>query len=213
MDLFYLQDSRNHAYVGDGLSFWAKDGKGYVTDLAKAELFTLDQATGYRDTDIPWPKDYIDARTRLGVDCQVVEINEAFASIAEVAPSKVEFYLQKPKAWNGNNLIWLCEGGVFTSDLSRAVRVPAAHVPEWTRKFGQSGAVAWPYTYIDAHSRRLVERDDVSIKEALHGTGIELPKPERPRMMMFNCSGCGRFVSDAQRFQHNCLNCGADNRP
>lgn len=213
MSQFYLQDSRDHAYVGDGLSFWGFRGEGYVTDLDKAQLFTRDDACDHRDTDIPWPKDYIDARTRLGVDCQVVEINEAFASISDVAPRKVEFYLQKPKAWNGNNLIWLCADGVFTSDLSKAVRVPAVHVPEWTRKLGQYGAVAWPCSYIDAHSRRLVERDDVSMKEALRGTGIKLPKLKRPRIMMLNCHGCGRFISDEGRFISDCRNCGADNRP
>ncbi len=35
-DQFYLQDSRNHAYVGDGLSFWGFGGSGNITDLAKA---------------------------------------------------------------------------------------------------------------------------------------------------------------------------------
>ena len=39
-DQFYLQDSRNHAYVGDGLSFWGFGGSGYVTDLAKAQVFS-----------------------------------------------------------------------------------------------------------------------------------------------------------------------------
>ena len=91
--------------------------------------------------------------------------------------------------------------------------VPRAHTVTWIGKLGQSGAVVWPKPYIDAHSRRLVERDDVSIKEALRGTGIKLPKPKKSRPMMFNCDGCGRFISDAQRFEHNCLNCGADNRP
>ncbi|SDH70658.1 hypothetical protein SAMN05444503_105219 [Pseudomonas sp. BS3767] len=59
MSQFYLQDSRSH--VGDGLTFWALGG-GYTTNLDKAELFTLKQARGNRDTDIPWPKAYIDER-------------------------------------------------------------------------------------------------------------------------------------------------------
>ncbi len=209
MDEFYLQDSREHAYVGDGLSFWAPKGGGYITDLDKAALFTLEQATSHRDTDIPWPKKYIDARVRIGVDCQCVALSEAL----EQHPDAPEFYIQKPKAWNGNNLIWLCEDAVFTSDLSKAVRVPRAHTISWIGKLGQSGAVVWPCAYIDSHSRRLVERDDVSIKEALPGTGIKLPKPKKPRVQMLNCSGCGRFITDEQRYQYDCLNCGADNRP
>lgn len=207
--LFYLQDSRDHAYVGDGLSFWGFKGAGYVTGLDKAELFTAEQAQGYRETDIPWPKDYIDARTRLGVDCQVVEIREAL----DQHPEAAELYMQKPKAWNGNNLIWLMADGGFTSDLSKAVRVARADTISMIGRCGQTGGIAWPCAYIDAHSRRLVERDDVNLKQALRDTGIKVPKPKKPRMMMFNCHGCGRFISDRQRFQHNCFNCGADNRP
>lgn len=60
-DQFYLQDSRSHAYVGDGLSFWGLGGSGYVTDLAMAQVFTRDGACDHRDTDIPWPKAYVDA--------------------------------------------------------------------------------------------------------------------------------------------------------
>lgn len=209
MTQFYLQDSRPHAYVGDGLSFWGLGGSGYVTDLAKAQLFTRDGALDHRETDIPWPKDYIDARARIGVDCQYVEIREAL----DQHPDAAEFYMQKPKAWNGNNLIWLKADGSFTSDLSKAVRVARAHTINMIGRCGQTGGIAWPCAYIDTHSRRLVERDDVDVKEALRGTGIVLPKQQKPRMMMFNCAGCGRFVSDQQRFEHNCRHCGQDNRP
>lgn len=208
-DEFYLQDSRDHAYVGDGLSFWGFKGSGYVTDLDKAQLFTKDGACDHRDTDIPWPKDYIDARTRLGVDHQYVDLAEAI----ELHPDATEFYLQKPKTWNGNNLIWLGNLVNFSSDLKLAIKVPAADVAKVSARLGHHGAVAWPCAYIDAHSRRLVERDDVDIKEALRGTGIKLIKPKPPRMMMFNCHGCGRFISDRQRYQSDCKNCGANNCP
>lgn len=208
-DEFYLQDSRS--YVGDGLSFWAEGG-GYTTNIEKAEVRTQKRAVGQhecRDTDIPWPKAYVDAKARVGVDCQNVDIDEAL----EQYPDAPEFYLQKPKAWNGNNLIWLGHVVNLSSDLKLAIKVPAADVAKVAGRLGHHGAVAWPCAYIDAHSRRLVERDDVNIKEALRGTGITLAKEKKPRMMMFNCHGCGRFISDYQRFQHDCRNCGADNRP
>ncbi len=50
-----------------GAGRWALGG-GYTTNLDKAELFTLEQAKGKRDTDIPWPKAYIEERAHLGVD-------------------------------------------------------------------------------------------------------------------------------------------------
>lgn len=75
--LFYLQDSRD--YVGNDILFWATGG-GYTTDVSKARVFTLDAAQrqhNMRETDIPWPKEYIDARTRPAVDMQYVKRAEA----------------------------------------------------------------------------------------------------------------------------------------
>jgi hypothetical protein len=79
-DQFYLQDSRS--YVGNDMLFWAKDGKGYTTDMRLAEVYTKDEAVSQhriRETDIPWPKEYIDARTRPAVDMQYVKRDEALA--------------------------------------------------------------------------------------------------------------------------------------
>lgn len=77
---FYLQDSRS--YVGNDMVFWCKDGGGYTTDVSKAGVWTKDDAQAQhnmRETDIPWPKEYIDAKTRPAVDMQYVRRNEALA--------------------------------------------------------------------------------------------------------------------------------------
>jgi antitoxin component of MazEF toxin-antitoxin module len=208
-DQFYLQDSRS--YVGDGLSFWAFGG-GYTTNLENAEIFSLSGATDQhecRETDIPWPKAYVDARARVGVDCQYVKLAESLDQYS----SATEFYIQKPQCWNGNNLIWMTPDGSFSSDLLKAAVVRDTETIRMIGRFGNSGAVIWPKAYIDAHARRLVERDDVNLKKALSGTGVVLIKPKRPRMMMFNCDGCGRFISDAQRYREDCRNCGTSNTP
>lgn len=76
--LFYLQDSRT--YVGNDVMWWAKDGKGYTTDLRNAHVYSQEEAQGQhncRETDIPWSKDYIDARTRPAVDAQYIKRDEA----------------------------------------------------------------------------------------------------------------------------------------
>ena len=78
MSQFYLQDSRT--FVGNDVLWWAKDGKGYTTDLRKAEKFTKDEALRthqMRHSDIPWPCAYIDARTRPAVDFQYIKRAEA----------------------------------------------------------------------------------------------------------------------------------------
>lgn len=78
MTMFYLQDSRG--YVGNDVLWWAKDGIGYTTDLSKARIYTKDEAQRMhlaRTSDIPWPKDYIDGKTRPAVDMQYIKRSEA----------------------------------------------------------------------------------------------------------------------------------------
>ena len=78
---YYLQDKRS--YVGNDLLFW-RDGGGYTTDLTEAEVFTREAALSQnqsRDTDIPWPKGYVWAKTRPAVDVQHVDIQEALVGL------------------------------------------------------------------------------------------------------------------------------------
>lgn len=91
-ELFYLQDSRD--YVGNDVLWWAEKG-GYTTDLSKAEVFAREKAIAKhnrRETDIPWPKEYVDARTRPAVDMQYVDIKEALqgTGIELIKPQKVK---------------------------------------------------------------------------------------------------------------------------
>jgi hypothetical protein len=79
-DLFYLQDSRQ--VVGNDMLWWRENGKGYTTDLREAATFSRDDAQRMhdaRETDIPWPKGYIDARTRPAVDVQYCKRDDALA--------------------------------------------------------------------------------------------------------------------------------------
>jgi len=69
--------------VGNDVLWWAKEGKGYTTDLSKAETYTMQDAQNQhncRETDIPWPKDYIDGKTRPAVDMQYINRKAALAN-------------------------------------------------------------------------------------------------------------------------------------
>jgi len=77
--MFYLQDSRG--YVGNEVLWWAKNGHGYTTDLTKAHVYTEAEALSQqrcRSTDIPWPKAYIDAKSRPCVDHQSINRSDAY---------------------------------------------------------------------------------------------------------------------------------------
>ena len=70
-ELFYLQDARQ--YVGNSVSWWAKDGKGYVCDIRKAHIFTRDdieRGVTDRSTDVAWPKELIDGLIQHHIDFQ-----------------------------------------------------------------------------------------------------------------------------------------------
>jgi hypothetical protein len=108
-DLFYLQDSRT--YVGNDVMWWARPGEGgYTTDLSKARLFTKEDAIYQhhtRETDIPWPKDYIDGKTRPAVDMQYINREEALrdTGITLLKPQQPRKYVNR-----------CCECGRFLSD-------------------------------------------------------------------------------------------------
>lgn len=106
--LFYLQDSRS--YVGNDVLWWAKNGKGYTTDLSKAHVYSKAEAVRQhemRETDIPWPKDYIDAKTRPAVDMQYIKRAEALEGTGIVLRKP-----QRPKA----ETVKCCHCGRFLSE-------------------------------------------------------------------------------------------------
>ena len=90
MDEYYLQDNRQ--YVGNDVLWW-RDGGGYTTDLSQAQIFSKASATRQhqcRESDIPWPKKYIDKKTRPAVDMQYIDINAALkgTGIELIKPQK-----------------------------------------------------------------------------------------------------------------------------
>lgn len=106
--LFYLQDSRG--YVGNDVLWWAKGGNGYTTNLAGAETYTRERAQQMHDarrSDIPWPKDYIDTKTRPAVDMQYIKRDEALAGTG--------IELRKPPKLK-KGLVKCCGCGRFLSE-------------------------------------------------------------------------------------------------
>ncbi|MCO8251154.1 hypothetical protein [Comamonas thiooxydans] len=70
--MYYLQDARWSAMVGNCPSFW-RSGGGYTTSLDDAERFTLEAAMKQhkcRETDLPWLCSELDKLRRPTVDCQ-----------------------------------------------------------------------------------------------------------------------------------------------
>jgi len=107
--LYYVQDTRT--ILGNDLMWWAIDGKGYTSDLSRAEVWKREDAfrqcekiTHFR----PWPKEYVDKRTRPAVDFQYVSLDDSGVTIPKLLVQSEAKFRRK-----SNN----CEGcGRFLSD-------------------------------------------------------------------------------------------------
>lgn len=85
MTYYYLQDSR--FFLGNTVVWWAQDG-GFTVDVSKAKIFTEKEAFAWhqvRDSDIPWVKEYIDARTKPTVDMLDIERRDGERALAAPA--------------------------------------------------------------------------------------------------------------------------------
>ncbi|TBU78196.1 hypothetical protein [Phytopseudomonas daroniae] len=205
-DLFYLQDSRSN--VGSRAMFWCEGG-GYTSNLDKAEQFTREAAVKQyenRETDLPWPVDYVRALAEVGVDHQYLD--DAQAQVFDLADDQI--YVAFECLWDGNDLYWICQHGSSSSNLAMAGTWSAVEAEEIRAKQYQ----VWPKRYIDQHSRPVVQAHMLEHKKALREVRLKLPKIKRQRFRRdtVNCQDCGRFLSERQRFQ-DCHNCGASNAP
>ena len=91
--MYYLQDARHSAMVGNCPSWWRPDGNGYTTNLDEAARFTFDEAMAQhrcRDTDLPWLCSEVDKLRRPTVDCQYMprSWDAQRESIAAIAAAK-----------------------------------------------------------------------------------------------------------------------------
>lgn len=206
-DRFYLQDSRSN--LSDRLMFW-REGGGYTSNVREAEVFTRERAVNLhenRESDIPWPADYVDARTHSAVDMQYVD-RSAFGAMPL---GDAQCLIQVARRYNGNDIVWLLADGGRGANLDDARVVSCEEARELC--MGEDGYVAWNSAYIDQHARQVVSCTDVSRQEALRGTGITLVKPRPPRKDTCRCHGCGRFIAELDIWAGSCPHCGEDNRP
>lgn len=72
--LYYMRDTRNT--VGNCVMWWRKGNAGYTCDLNNAAVYEHTEAMHMhksRNSDVPYPKDYIDGITTRHVDHQVLD--------------------------------------------------------------------------------------------------------------------------------------------
>ena len=152
--------------------FW-RAGGGYTTNLDEAETFTRARAVRQykcRETDLPWPVDYVRLRAELGVDFQDLDLSRAQA--LATAPADDRIYVAYDRDWDGNCLVWVPEAAGRTSNLAAARTWPLDHAGILTAR----GLAPWPKSYIDQHARPIAVADSLNHKQALRLCGLKLPK-------------------------------------
>ena len=88
--MYYVQDARG--CVGNCGSWWAPNGQGYVCSIDEAGQYDGKRARTMRDTDVPWPIDYVLARTVRHVRVD----NQAFWRQDDHQPKPVKRRRSKP---------------------------------------------------------------------------------------------------------------------
>lgn len=207
MSEFVLQDSRGN--TGNRLMFWAKAGS-YTSNLDAAQRFTKEEAASQnedRETDLPWPLAYLEARVEWSVDHQYVKPEEVSAELAEATKA----HLYASGQWNGNDLIFLTGDGGLSDDVRQAEPFPVGIAKAMAARAHNNVSIIAHLTAVRL-SRKVVASNKVNHREALRGTGIMLAKPPRYRAQRDRCDHCGVFISNAQRFQ-DCPKCGGSNAP
>jgi len=91
-ELFYIQDTRS--WLGNSPVWWGHNRCGYTSKLLDAGVYSEEEAARQhrcRNSDVPWPKDYVDARQHVTVDIQSMSLDEALkdTGIKLVKPKKV----------------------------------------------------------------------------------------------------------------------------
>lgn len=201
MDQFLLQDTRE--LIGSRLTWW-RDGGGYTSSLDEAQVFTRQSAIAQhasRETDVPWPAEFVRARHELAVDFQYLRIKWVPQSGDELC------YVAAKRDFDGNDIKWVGDSGTLP-DLSKAtvftVRDAAAKYCSESDFFSYQ---IWPKSHVDALARPIVSVTRVSVDQALAGTGIQLIKRPVKRRANPKCYGCGRFVTADQAPGGLCRDC------
>ena len=69
---YYVQDTRSGGCIGNCVRWWAHGGAGYTCRILEAGTYKGSAVRAMRETDLGWPKAFVDARTVVHVDVQML---------------------------------------------------------------------------------------------------------------------------------------------
>lgn len=178
--------------VGSNAAFHCHNGGGYSTSIDRAQVFTLKEAQAYWNTlrpiDLPVCADSVDKQAVIHVDHQHVPGSTV---IEEGCTQYVAFVKGQ---WDGNDLYWLRDGGLPTTDFTKASIYANANT--------ESDGLVWlPFHIADGVKRRTFPLHLLNRRRMVQGAGLRIPdhirkanrKQRNSGKTRWNCPVCGRF--------------------
>ena len=206
-DQFYLTSP--HSWVGSTVMFHAINGKGYVTDLAKAHVYTKAEAQKMLDDErlrisnneeLPLCAERIKTLTTIRVDYQHVKLE-----YPEHKDSNNRYVLYKEGVWDGNDL-------GFASELRYNYDYEKAKVftEDDLSQLNLEGWVAVPKTHADSISRQTFQWRNINKRKMMTSAGLRGYRSPRPSKssgkIRWNCPSCGRI--NWQHHPYDFMGCG-----
>lgn len=187
---FYLRDSRNN--VGSTCMFWAKDGRGYTSDLDRAEIYSLAQAQCHindRETDRPLSVPLVDELATVRVDHQDLD-----PARSGVIAGCTQYVVQIPGNYDGNDVYWMATDS-HSVNFSAAMILTA---DEARKNAKHRVGVIYAFEYVQSISRRTLQVSNVNERKMITAAGIRKPKWTRSRATTGktrgNCPHCGKLT-------------------
>ena len=184
-DRFYLICTRDT--VGSNAAFHCHNGQGYHSDIDQAHVYTLVEAqkAWHREIDQPVCADSVDALAVVHVDCQRIPCETV---TEEGCTDYVAF---RKGRWDGNDVYWLQDGGLPTTDFTKAARYPEIMEPD--------GLVWMPFHMADKVKRRTFPISLFNARRMVQAAGLRVPEDIKRYRRQRPSSG---------KTRHNCPVCG-----
>lgn len=195
MTRFYKANGK----VGSTVLFWALNGRGYVTDLDREEIFTKEEAQAdidngwLRDNDeFPLSVERVNELAEWRIDHQYVE-----KTYPEFTDPNDEYVFYLKGEFNGNDLYFSNLVG-FCLNYSFAVWVSSEKAIYYLSR--SNNHVFIPRYHADEIARRTFQVKNINRRKMISGAGLIGLRKKRERKTTgktrTNCIICGKIVWD-----------------
>lgn len=186
-----------HGGVGSNVSFHGINGSGYVTDIDKAHIYSLEEAQSevnkgwmrnYPDQELFLSADHVDELSVWKVDCQYID-----KTYPEIKDPNNEYVAYKKGCWDGNDL-------GFASTLAHNYDYSQARVLTETEVNNADfeGWVVVPKFHTDEIARRTFQNRNINRRKMISSAGIVGIRKNRESnnsgKTRWNCPTCGKIV-------------------